>query len=192
MPAANDLKTFIFETKAEAVHAAQEALNRFPEGSLVALAYNADTACLSTDGLKTVQVTEAGGLIAKARPFDVPTDAYAGEKLDACVLGLGTRGQIGFNEVATPFDTETHWQKLTDTTRAEYAFLGELPEKGLTLGIRQIVSAKKILVLALGAERAEAVFNMMYGRNDSTVPAAFLQISPDVDIYLDAEAAGKL
>lgn len=116
--------------------------------------------------------------------------------LDMAILSLGSNGRIGFNEPATPYESLTHIQRLAPATRRELAecFHGEenVPAFGITLGIKTITSAKNILVAAFGAQQAKPVFNMLYGRNDSVVPAAFLQIPMNVAVYLDREAAQKL
>ena len=116
--------------------------------------------------------------------------------LDLAVLGIGERGRIGFNEPATPFDSISHRQKLTKATKRELAplFGGEeqTPDYGYTLGIHTITEAGRILLLALGEERADPVFRMLYARTDSFVPAAFLQIPLQVELVLDREAAAKL
>ena len=116
--------------------------------------------------------------------------------LDMVVLGLGDNAHIGFNEPATPFDSYTHRQKLTDATRRQSAWLfgseEAVPTYGYTMGIKTLVSAREILVLAYGEEKAGAVHKMLYGRNDSAVPAAFLQIPLEVTVYLDEAAASKL
>lgn len=113
--------------------------------------------------------------------------------LDLCLLGIGINGHIGYNEPATPFGSLTHLQKLTDATCRQYAGTDrQLTEKALTMGIKTIVSSRETLLLAAGPEKADAVFKMIYGRTDSTVPAAFLQIPLEVTAYLDPAAAGKL
>ena len=116
--------------------------------------------------------------------------------LDLAILGLGVNARIGFNEPATPFDSRTHRQKLTPATHRELAglFGGEelVPAYGLTMGIKTLVEAKEILLVASGEERAKAVFDMLYGRDDSVVPAAFLQIPLNVTLCLDEKAAAKL
>lgn len=116
--------------------------------------------------------------------------------LDLAVLGIGQNCHIGFNEPATPFDSLTHRQKLTDSTRrmkAE-AFGGEekVPAYGYTMGIKTITSAKNILLLAFGEKKAAPVFNMLYGKTMSYLPASFLQIPLNVTVYLDEGAASKL
>lgn len=116
--------------------------------------------------------------------------------LDFAILGLGERGRIGFNEPATPFDSVTHRQKLTKATRRELAplFGGEelVPAFGYTMGIHTLLGARAIAVIALGDQRADPVFRMLYARTDSFVPAAYLQLPSLVTVYLDEPAASKL
>lgn len=116
--------------------------------------------------------------------------------IDLAVLGIGVNAHIGFNEPATPYLSYTHAQKLTDATRRQNAelFGGEdrVPVYGLTMGIKTISEAREVILLALGGEKAEAVHRMVYGRTDSAVPAAFLQLPQNVEAFLDTEAAGGL
>lgn len=113
--------------------------------------------------------------------------------LDLCLLGIGVNGHIGYNEPATPFDSLTHLQKLTDATRRQYAGTDrQLTEYALTMGVKTLVSSRETLLLATGREKADAVFKMIYGRTDSTVPAAFLQIPSEVTAYIDPAAAEKI
>ena len=67
-----------------------------------------------------------------------------------------------------------------------------MPEKAVTMGIKTITDARDIIVLAFGADKAAAVFEMLYARDDSVIPAAFLQIPMNVTVYADAEASSKL
>ena len=112
------------------------------------------------------------------------------------VLGLGVNAHVGYNEPAVPFDSRTHRQKLTDKTRAQLA--GQFgsaeaaPAYAWTMGVKTLVSARQILVLAYGEEKAWAVFQMLYARDDSVIPAAFLQIPPEVTVLVDPAAARKL
>ena len=116
--------------------------------------------------------------------------------LDLAVLGLGVNAHIGFNEPATPFDSLTHRQKLTDATKrqkaAQFGGFEAVPAYGLTMGIKTLVEAREIMLLALGEEKAEAAFKMLYARTDSAVPAAFLQLPSQVTVYLDEAAGAKL
>ena len=116
--------------------------------------------------------------------------------LDMAVLGLGDNAHIGFNEPATPFESYTHRQKLTDATRRQltehFGAPERVPEHGWTMGIKTLVSARQILLLAFGEEKTEPAFRMLYARTDSAVPAAFLQIPLNVTVYLDEAAAKKI
>ena len=116
--------------------------------------------------------------------------------IDLAVLGLGENAHIGYNEPATPFSSLTHVQKLTDATkRQNLAIFGaydRVPEKAVTMGIKTIISAKEIFVLAFGESKAQAVHKMLYGRNDSVIPAAFLQIPMNVTAWLDEAASSEL
>lgn len=123
--------------------------------------------------------------------YDELIEAAGG--IDLCILGIGINGHIGYNEPATPFDSHTHVQKLTDATHRQYQG-GErqLTEYALTMGIKTIVASRNILLLAAGQEKADAVFKMIYGRTDSYIPAAFLQIPLEVTVCTDPAAAAKL
>ena len=116
--------------------------------------------------------------------------------LDLAVLGIGDNAHIGFNEPAVPYNTRCRIQKLTERTKQQYKWLfgttEDVPDKACTMGIRTLVEAKKIIVLTLGAEKAKATFDMLYARDDSAVPAAFLQLPFDVTVYADKEAGAKL
>ena len=115
--------------------------------------------------------------------------------LDLAVLGLGNNAHIGLNEPATQWDTHCRIQKLTEKTRRQYAWMfpeRSVPEKAVTMGIRTLTSARNILVVALGEEKAPATFSMLYARDDSVIPAAFLQLPRNVKVYADPAAAKSL
>ena len=116
--------------------------------------------------------------------------------LDLAVLGLGVNARIGYNEPGTQFCTGCRVQKLTGKTKQQLAWLfpdaASVPEKAVTMGIRTLTQAKEILVLAVGEEKAKAVFDMLYARDDSVIPAAFLQIPANVTVYADPAAGSRL
>ena len=126
--------------------------------------------------------------------YDTLIDRAGG--LDLAVLGLGDNGHIGFNEPATPFASYTHRQKLTDATKRQNAgrFGGEalVPDYGFTMGIKTITQARDVILLALGGEKAPAVFRTVYGKTESYTPASFLQLPLEVTLYLDNKAAEKI
>ena len=131
-----------------------------------------------------------------ASPEDYEAAIAAAGGIDLAVLGLGDNGHFGYNEPATPYASRTHRQKLTDATRRQLAerFGGEekVPAFAWTMGVKTLVEARQILVLAFGAEKAKPAFQMLYARDDSYVPAAFLQLPMYVTVYLDPAAAAKL
>ena len=115
---------------------------------------------------------------------------------DIQLLGLGSNGHIAFNEPHTPFGSGTHVVTLAESTVKDNARLfddiSEVPRKAFTMGIRQIMQAKKILILASGANKADAVYRMVKGAVTEEVPASVLQLHPDCILIADREAAAKL
>ena len=115
---------------------------------------------------------------------------------DIQLLGLGSNGHIAFNEPGTPFGSGTHVVTLAESTVKDNARLfddiSEVPRKAFTMGIRQIMQAKKILILASGANKADAVYKMAKGEVTEGVPASVLQLHPDCILIADREAAAKL
>ena len=116
--------------------------------------------------------------------------------IDLAVLGIGQNGHFAYNEPTTQFDAPSHRQKLSPGTqrslRVRFGENADIPEFAFTVGIRPIVSAKTIAVMAFGKEKAGPVFKMLYARDDSLVPAAFLQIPRDVQVYIDEAAASEI
>ena len=93
-------------------------------------------------------------------------------------------------------DTKTHVQQLTDSTKRMKAkdFGGEdqVPDFGLTMGLKTICGAKNVILCAFGAEKAEIVHKLVYGITTTYVPAAMLQMHMNMILCLDPEAAAKL
>ena len=117
--------------------------------------------------------------------------------VDIQVLGIGGNGHIGFNEPGTPFTEETHIGDLTEKTRSDNARffendINKVPTQAITMGIATIMKAKKILLVASGANKADAVAAMVNGPVDPACPASVLQNHPDVVVIVDEEAAAKL
>ena len=120
----------------------------------------------------------------------------ASAQVDIQVLGIGGNGHIAFNEPNTPFDSKTHRVFLTQKTISDnarfFASIDEVPTSALTMGIGEIVKAKKLLMLASGNNKADAVYNMIKGPVTPACPASILQNHPDVVVILDQAAAAKL
>jgi glucosamine-6-phosphate deaminase len=115
--------------------------------------------------------------------------------MDLCLVGIGPNGHLAFNEPGTPFESRTHLAALTDETRAANrpGFPGGLvPERALTMGLGTIMRARRIVLLAFGSAKADAVAAALAGPVDPAVPASILQRHRDVAVYLDREAAERL
>ncbi len=116
--------------------------------------------------------------------------------VDLAVLGIGEDCHIGYNEPGTLFEARTHVQKLTDRTKRQLLKRGfteaDMPEHAVTMGIHDLTKARKILLLAFGEDKSAAVYQMLYAKTTPYIPAAYLQIPPEVTVLLDEKAAGKL
>ncbi len=115
--------------------------------------------------------------------------------IDVQLLGIGNNAHIGFNEPADEFTNGSFKVQLTESTiNANKIYFDENPMPGyaLTMGIKQIMSAKKIVLIATGPKKAEAVRNMIEGPVTAQVPASILQEHDDVVIFLDEDAASLL
>ena len=114
---------------------------------------------------------------------------------DIQLLGIGANGHIAFNEPGTPFDMETHVVSLTENTiemnARFFKDISEVPRRAFTMGPKNIMEAKKILLIALGENKADAVYGMVKGPVTESLPASILQRHPDCTLIAD-EAAAKL
>ena len=120
----------------------------------------------------------------------------AGYQQDVQVLGLGSNGHIGFNEPGTPFDSVTHLVDLTENTIKDnsrlFASIDEVPRQALSMGIKNIMNAKSILVVVSGKNKAAAVKGMVKGEITPDLPASVLQLHPFVTVICDKDAASEL
>lgn len=115
--------------------------------------------------------------------------------IDLQLLGLGHNGHIGFNEPADEFPKGTHVVDLTESTiqanKRFFASEADVPRQAYTMGIGTIMSAKKILVLVSGEDKAEILNKVINGPITPQVPASILQLHPDVTIVADEAALSK-
>ncbi|MCI7740202.1 MAG: glucosamine-6-phosphate deaminase, partial [Lachnospiraceae bacterium] len=120
--------------------------------------------------------------------------SYGGADLQ--LLGLGHNGHIGFNEPADEFPNFTHCVDLTESTiKANARFfekIEDVPTQAYTMGIGTIMRAKRILLIASRADKAEAVKKALQGPVMPQMPASILQLHPDVTVVLDEAAASLL
>jgi glucosamine-6-phosphate deaminase len=114
--------------------------------------------------------------------------------IDLQILGIGRNGHIGFNEPTSSFGSRTRLKVLTkETIEDNRRFFGageEVPQCAITMGIGTILEAKRILLLATGAAKAETVAEAIEGPITASVTASCLQLHPDVTFVID-EAAGE-
>lgn len=135
-----------------------------------------------------------------AADFDAEAKAYdamieAAGFIDLQLLGIGTNGHIGFNEPADAFSDGTFRVKLTESTikaNSRYFTDSAMPEYALTMGAGSIMRAKKILLIATGAAKAEAICNTVKGPVTPRCPASILQTHPDAVLLMDEAAAALL
>ncbi len=115
--------------------------------------------------------------------------------IDLQLLGIGRNGHIGFNEPDDHFASGTHCVELTESTiEANTRFFSsreEVPRRAYTIGMRAIMQAKKVLLVANGEEKAEAVYRSFFGPVTPRVPASILQLHPDVTVICDEAAFSK-
>lgn len=113
---------------------------------------------------------------------------------DIQLLGIGSNGHIAFNEPSTAFDSVTHIVDLAESTIKDnsrlFKSIDEVPRQAFTMGLSNIMNAKKVLILANGEGKANAVRELVKGEAREEVPATVLQSHPDCILICD-EAAGK-
>lgn len=94
--------------------------------------------------------------------------------LDLQILGVGENGHIAFNEPGTPFDSITHVAKLTDSTLDVNSRLfsndEKIPDTALTMGIKSIINAKQIILLAFGEKKRAAITKLLEGKVETEWP----------------------
>ncbi len=117
-------------------------------------------------------------------------------KIDIQLLGLGVNGHIGFNEPGTNFDSETHIVQLSENTINTNARffdnIKEVPHTAITMGISNIIQAKKILLIAYGTNKAKAIQKLVESPIDKMWPCTILQTHPDTTLIIDQAAASLL
>lgn len=149
-------------------------INIKPENTHVpnGLAENINAECERYDRL----ITELGGI-------------------DLQLLGLGNTGHIGFNEPDDNFDKMTHRVALKEKTIADnsrfFKSMDEVPRFAVTMGIKAIMQAKKILLVVNGKAKSQILERTLFGPVTPAVPASILQLHPNVTIVADEEALSE-
>lgn len=116
--------------------------------------------------------------------------------LDLQLLGIGSNGHIGFNEPQTCFNSRTHVVELSEQTRIDNARFftdqNEVPTHAITMGIKDILDAKEVILVATGRNKTEIMAQLFNSGIDEALPASALKQHHNLTIVLDREAAALL
>lgn len=116
--------------------------------------------------------------------------------IDLQLLGIGRNGHIGFNEPSDEIEPNTRLVDLTEETidvnSRFFDSIDEVPTKALTMGIKTIMNARKIILIANGEEKAQAVYDTVKGPIEPEKPGSILQLHCNATIIVDEEAAKLL
>ena len=129
---------------------------------------------------------------AECKRYD---EALSHAGVDIQLLGIGRNGHIGFNEPSSYFTKGAFKVKLTESTieaNSKYFDENPMPHYALTMGVGSIMQAKKIVLIATGSAKADAMKAMIDGQVAPSCPASILQFHHDVEVYMDTAAAKLL
>ena len=145
---------------------------------------------LDIDKARTHVLKGVGDYLAYANQYDAEIASFGG--IDLQILGIGSDGHIAFNEPGTPFDSLTHVAELTEQTIKDNSRLfndiSEVPTRAVTMGLKSIMNAKKIVLIATGKNKAKAVYGLIKGPITEDMPCSILQKHDDVTVYVDEDA----
>jgi glucosamine-6-phosphate deaminase len=138
--------------------------------------------------------TISGDFAAECKLFEKRLEERGGTDLQ--ILGIGLNGHIGINQPGTPFESETWISTIGPDTdvrvRRDLNLHQEIVIGGLTRGIKNIMSSRKIILAAKGEHKAEIIAKALLGPVTIDLPASVLQLHPDCEVLLDAAAASGL
>ena len=136
----------------------------------------------------------ANNLDEECHRYDSLIEGLGG--IDMQLLGLGHNGHIGFNEPDEAFEKLTHCVQLKETTRQANARFfeseEEVPREAITMGIKSIMQAKRIVLCVSGASKAEILKKVLTGPVTPALPGSILQMHPNLTVVADAEALALL
>lgn len=123
------------------------------------------------------------------RAYDAAIAAAGG--VDLQLLGIGSNGHIAFNEPGESFPRNTHITDLKESTiqanRRFFESVDQVPRRAITMGIGSIMQARRILLIADGAGKKQALEQALYGPITPHVPASVLQLHPDLTVICHVE-----
>ena len=135
-----------------------------------------------------------GDLESNAESYEAVLAATGG--VDLQLLGIGRNGHIGFNEPGDAFSDRTCAVELTpstiDANKRFFRSADEVPRRAISMGVGSIMRARRIILIATGADKAEAVRALIEGPITPALPASALRFHADASIYLDEAAASLL
>ncbi|ALS01631.1 glucosamine-6-phosphate deaminase [Enterococcus silesiacus] len=136
---------------------------------------------------------KAADLAAECKHYESIIDS---NPIDIQILGIGQNGHIGFNEPGTPLDSLTHVVELTESTinanKRNFEKVEDVPTRAVSMGIGSIMKGKKMILMAYGEAKADAIKGMIDGPVSVDLPASALQNHSDVVVIVDEAAASKL
>lgn len=136
------------------------------------------------------------GLAEEAEENTRYNKIIAENPIDLQILGIGTNGHIGFNEPGSSFESETRKVALVESTidsnKVYFDHEEDVPRYAFSMGIKSILKSKKIILMAFGKNKAEAIQQMIEGPVTEEVPASVLQQHPNVIVIVDEEAGSLL
>lgn len=116
--------------------------------------------------------------------------------IDLLILSIGSNGHLAFNEPGAPLNSVTRKVKLSKKTINDnarfFAKVEEVPQWAITMGIKTILSAKKIIFIVSGLNKAQAIKDTLEGPITNTVPTSFLQFHNNITAFIDKEASSFL
>lgn len=146
------------------------------------------------EGSTHVPWTDGKNMLSDCLGYDDMIKRAGG--IDIQVLGIGGNGHIAFNEPDEKFTEETHIVSLSERTIKDNARFfdseSDVPKSAMTVGMGAIMKARRIIILANGKTKADAVHKMVCGEIRPEVPASILRLHPNVTLFVDEEAAEKL
>lgn len=150
---------------------------------------------IDSNNVYSVDASIEKDLIAsKCEEFDQNIQKHGG--LDYLLLGLGSKGNIGFNMPGSNLHSQTRLVVLDGDSRLDIASgfesLDKVPVSAITLGLAGIMDAKKVSIIAWGEQKADSIKKLIEGTVTESMPASILQTHSNVDIYIDLEAAHDL
>ena len=120
---------------------------------------------------------------------DRNTQAYEDiiSEIDLCILGIGSNGHIAFNEPGSSFESETRMVDLTEETIKDnsrfFPTIDDVPTQAVTMGLKPIMSSKRIIIMANGKHKKDILEQAMYGDITENIPASILQTHTNMEAF---------